>query len=637
MAYGIRKAVVIALLAAPGALTCSAATPAAAQRSLSPLSFAAAPLCQAPAPGRDACLGVAVTPKSRLSLPGARTPAVLTAGATAPTATPAVEYTKPWGPITPEHLRSAYGLSAVPAPAETQTVAIVDAYNDPHAEEDLAHFDKEFSLPECSKANGCFRKVNQEGKVSPLPSTEPGWALEIATDVETVHSLCSACHILLVEAQSAFPEDLAAGEDTAVALGANEISNSWGGEETAIDEAAFNHPGVVITAAAGDSGYLNWTSGKSYVDYPASSPHVVAVGGTRLQQEAGAWQGEAVWNDGGEAGKPPKPEGSASGGGCSQYFTAPAWQQGVADWSAVGCKEKRAAVDVAADGDPYTGVDVYDSTEVASRKGWNVLGGTSVASPIIASVFALAGGAQGVAYPARTLYEHLGGSGLHDVTVGSNGKCGKPFHEETGASGCTSEEEAKSCEAKGICLAGAGYDGPAGAGTPRGIGAFQPGAGAGEREGEERRAAEGSGTPAPAGGAGASAGGELPGSAPSPPPPAPAPGPVVRIAGVSALRLTHSALLALKRPRPRVSRLGYVFRISASARVRITLSRWTRVRWRGRWRWRWRVIARPVTLSAGPGRVTGRLSGARAITPGRYELTVTPHGGKPDSLIFKVR
>jgi hypothetical protein len=624
MAYGMRKAAVICALAAPGALICAFAAPARAQRALSPARFAAAPLCPPPAPGRDACLGVALTPRARLSLPGARARAPLTAGVTTPAVTAAVEYTTPWGPITPAQLRGAYGLSAIGAPSETQTVAIVDAYDDPHAEEDLAHFDETFGLPECSKSNGCFRKVNREGKPSPLPATNAGWALEIATDVETVHSVCPACHILLVEAQSAFSPALVAAEETAVELGATEISNSWGGEEPGVDEAAFNHPGVVITASSGDTGYLNWLEpGNSYANYPASSPHVVAVGGTRLEQEGGAWEGETVWNDGGE--KEHKLEGGASGGGCSEFFTSPAWQQDVADWSAIGCGEKRAVVDVAADGDPYTGVDVYDSTEVEGTKGWTVLGGTSVASPIIASVYALAGGAHGVSYPARTLYESAaaGSRALHSVTVGSNGKCAKPFEKNTGVSGCTSEEEAKSCEAKGICRAGTGYNGPAGVGTPNGIGAFQPGAGAKQEE-----PAHESAKPSPGVGSGSPAVSEPPAPAAA----APAPPPAVLVARVWALALTRSAIIALDELRPRVLRLGYAFSLNAPAQVRITLSHWTRVR-RHR---RWVMIARPVVISAAPGRVSGRLRGTHAITPGRYELTVTPGGGRPDSLVFQV-
>ena len=223
---------------------------------------------------------------------------------------------------------------------------------------------------------------------------------EISTDVEVSHAICQNCRIVLVETNSPEFADLEAGEDTAVALGATEISNSWGGEEPTIDSAAFNHPGIVITAAAGDEGYLNWTeakSGKKYyegADYPACSPHVVAVGGTRLTLSGGVRQSETVWNDG---------EG-AGGGGCSLKFTAQPWQQSVPDWSAVGCEDRRAVADVSADADPETGVAVYDSIPypeeqkgkiVTTELGWVPIGGTSVASPIIASMFALAGGAHG--------------------------------------------------------------------------------------------------------------------------------------------------------------------------------------------------------------------------------------------------
>jgi hypothetical protein len=132
-------------------------------------------------------------------------------------------------------------------------------------------------------------------------------------------------------------------------MGATEISNSWDGEEPVTDSAVFNHPGVVITAASGDNGYLNWQSPEpaaiGHVGYPASSPHVVAVGGTRLSLTSeGAWAGESVWNGYG-----------ATGSGCSETFGAPPWQQELPNWSAVGCGSKRAVADVSADADPYTG------------------------------------------------------------------------------------------------------------------------------------------------------------------------------------------------------------------------------------------------------------------------------------------
>jgi hypothetical protein len=283
------------------------------------------------------------------------------------------------------------------------------------------------------------------------------------------------------------------------------------------------------------------------------------VGGTRLLQNAGTWEGETVWNDGGE--KEGKKTGAgASGGGCSAVFAAPLWQQALPAWSGVGCV-RRAVADVSADADPYTGVDVYDSTATPSgNKGWTIIGGTSVASPIVASVFALAGGAHGVEYPARTLYENAAAitPHLHDVSVGSNGECKRPFGEGAGTSGCTTAEQASSCSARRICLAGAGYDGPSGVGTPAGTAAFQlPGHSTeGPAEAESTKATGSAGGGGGAGAAAAGASGQ-PVAGPSPTPVvSPAP-PRATVASVSALALTSSTLFALERARLRISRAGH--------------------------------------------------------------------------------
>jgi len=406
--------------------------------------------------------------------------------------------------LRPQDLHSAYLLPL--DGVGPNTVALVDAYNDPTAEADLKGYSEEFGLPECTTANGCFRQVNQNGEAGnlPFPKTTAeleaarngsaaerreageaaGWGVEISLDIEVAHATCQSCSILLVESNASSYAALEKAEKSAAALGAGEISNSWAGAETGetpeLDSAGpFNQPGIVITAASGDNGYLNWdatgSSGKGLLDFPASSPYVVAVGGTRLSLEAGgAWAGETVWNG-----------YHAGGGGCSAVFTAQPWQQSLSDWSAVGCASKRAVADVAADADPYTGVAVldtspeceyrYEEAEVVHVLHWCTLGGTSVASPLIASVFALAGGADGVAYPAQTLYENElhAPESLHDVTVGSNGECSKPYLTG-GLSACTpAEEAAASCASEAICLAGPGYDGPTGVGTPAGLAAFR--------------------------------------------------------------------------------------------------------------------------------------------------------------------
>ncbi len=462
-------------LAAPAA-TLGAST-AASNKPLAPSNYSTQQVCGAAGPGQARCLAVRLVPRTAAARAhnhpiGMSTRRVVTAG----------EPTEGVDGLTPEDLHRGYNL---PAQASSQqTIALVDAYNDPDAENDLEIYSKEFGLPLCTKANGCFRQINQEGNTSPLPTDEGGWSLEISLDIETAHAVCPNCKILLVEANSEGDRDLEAAENTAVAAGATEVSNSYGGGEAEGQDpaaAAYNHQGVVITASAGDQGYDNWDEGAFHeigasAEYPASSPDVVAVGGTRLELSEGTWIGESVWNDGSteEEGE----NGGAGGGGCSTKFTAPLWQQEVSDWSEVGCGSKRAVADVSADADPYTGLAVYDTEPYPEGRGtrvlgWTPVGGTSLASPIIAATFALAGGAQGVAYPASTLYAHLGTRSLHDVTVGSNGECTKEYDGETGVSECTVAEEEADCASELICVAHAGYDGPSGVGTPDGTGAFE--------------------------------------------------------------------------------------------------------------------------------------------------------------------
>ena len=255
----INPTAAVLALALSGAPALVGTPAAAAQPPLSPKNYGVGALCSAPAPGRAACFGLALVARAPLSLPGAR---ALAAPAGASRRVPSTEFKTPLGGLTPAQLRGAYGLAEVPAPSPTQTIAIVDAYDDPTAEADLATFSTQFGLPSCTEAEGCFRKVNEEGHASPLPawkgrSEERGWAMEIATDIDTSHAVCPSCHILLVEAKGPSDIDLFAAENSAAGLGANEISNSWGGSEPPQDNAAFDHPGIAITASSGDSGYLN--------------------------------------------------------------------------------------------------------------------------------------------------------------------------------------------------------------------------------------------------------------------------------------------------------------------------------------------------------------------------------------------
>jgi len=401
-------------------------------------------LCHAPRPGAAACLGLKLVPAS-LTPSDLHSGAIAQAGEAAGGARPAVRYKSPWpGYLTPERLHAAYSLPTETAASSLQTIAVVDAYDDPTAEADLGVYDKQFGLPECTTANGCFAKINQVGKASPLPAKEGEWASEISIDLQMAHAICQSCRVLLVEADSEEFTDLGAAVNAAVAAGATEISNSYGGPEqasyTGYATSYYNHPGVLITASSGDCGYLDQAclEEAGAAEFPASSADVLAVGGTTLTEAKKTWA-STVWEEGGS--------------GCSLAFTAPLWQSGLANFSATGCGSGRAVADVAAIGDPETGVDIYDSTPEGNGgpTGWGVWGGTSVASPIIAAELALDGGSHNVSYPAQTLYSHLGESdALYDVVSGSNGTC-------AGAS---------------ICQAGAGYDGPSGIGSPIGLDAF---------------------------------------------------------------------------------------------------------------------------------------------------------------------
>jgi len=319
----------------------------------------------------------------------------------------------------PADLRSAYKLTSNGSSA--QTIAIVDAYDDPNAEKDLAVYRAHFGLPACTTANGCFRKVNQSGGSTP-PRANASWAEEISLDLDMASAICPNCKILLVEASSASFTNLAAAVDRAAALHATEISNSYGGGEYStetIDQSHFNHPGIAITVSSGDSGYG--------VEFPAASQYVTAVGGTTLTRNTST-RGftETVWN--------------GAGSGCSRYVTKPSWQHDAS------CA-RRTVADVAAVANPNTGVSVYDTYGLGANGGWLVFGGTSVAAPIIAGVYALAGNAASITYGSFS-YSHTGS--LFDVTSGSNGSCGGTY----------------------LCAGKVGYDGPTGNGTPNGTGAF---------------------------------------------------------------------------------------------------------------------------------------------------------------------
>ena len=319
-------------------------------------------------------------------------------------------------------IQSAYGLAGLKSGG--RTVAIVDAYGYPNAASDLDVFRTANALGSCTVASGCLTIINQAGG-STLPAFDLTWAGEQALDLDAVSAACPDCKILLVQADSADLSDLGPAVNTAANWpGVVAISNSYsttGGDETDSTYGSYyNHPGIAVVAATGDDGY-------SGAVYPASSRYVTAVGGTTLTRAANTrgWT-ETAW--------------SGSGSGCSTLNGAPVGQSS----TVTGCTG-RALADVSADADPYTGLMVYGPSTSSTNSSWQQWGGTSLAAPIVASVFALAGKPAG--YSNDMLYQAQA-TGFYDITTGSNGTCTT------------------------WCTAKTGWDGPTGLGTPNGIAAF---------------------------------------------------------------------------------------------------------------------------------------------------------------------
>jgi subtilase family serine protease len=370
-------------------ITASVSAPALAAPALGPAS--SVNFCAPAEPGHATCLAKRVVSKATRS------------GASVPSG------------FGPGEIRSAYNLSA--KAGSGRTVAVVGAYDDPTAESDLATYRKKFNLAPCTTKNGCFRKMNQTGG-SARPKFSAGWASESSLDIEMVSAACASCKILLVEATTSSMSDLATAVNYAATQRVSAISNSYGSSDTT-QSAAYNHPGIAVVAAAGDSGYG--------AGAPASFSTVIAVGGTSLKKSKNArgWT-ETAWG--------------SSGSLCATKSAKPAWQT-----SSTKCSGKGLA-DVSAVADPNTGVAVYIGTKINGVSGWQVTGGTSAAAPIIAGVYAMSGRTS--SYPASYTWAHA--SGLNDVTSGANGKCATAVW----------------------CKAGRGWDGPTGLGTPNGTSSF---------------------------------------------------------------------------------------------------------------------------------------------------------------------
>jgi hypothetical protein len=441
-------------------------TPAAAGRHTKTLRDGLAagdlrPLCGPVGSRRARCMSYALTESGLAAAPLVASRTTLGKGHFAP---------QGYGP---DDLQAAYSLTkAAKSNGFGAVVAIVDAFDDPQAEHDLAVYRAQYGLPPCTSANRCFQKVNQDGRPRPLPpaptADASGWTAETSLDLDMVSANCPNCRILLVESNDDYLNNLGTAVNAAANLGAVAISNSYAAQESSTDPAPiaqggllpyYVHPHVAVVVASGDYGYA--FSGNSYgALIPAAFPSVVAVGGTELTPNPHSKRGwdEAAWD--------------GTGSGCSAYEAMPPWQQ--ADPNCVGSGtdsagnaqtfSSRIYGDVAYDASAYTGVAVYDSNGQFGTNGWGVLGGTSVASPAIAAIYGLAGyGAPGgildvlsrherdereYPFPAQKLYESKGS--LFDIAGGTNGDCSAGY----------------------LCTARPGFDGPTGNGTPNGIGAF---------------------------------------------------------------------------------------------------------------------------------------------------------------------
>ena len=321
---------------------------------------------------------------------------------------------------TPANLQDAYKTTGKTG-VSTTIVAAVDAFGYTNAETDLGTYRSQWGLPACTTANGCFKKLNQNGQQGSYPAQDIGWAQESALDLDMLSAMCPSCQIWLVEANDNSYNNLATAVNTAASLGAHVISNSYGGGESGTQsfEASYNHNHVAVTASTGDNGF------GAGPQFPATSPHVIAVGGTHLVTD-GSQRGwaETVW--------------SGAGSGCSTIYAKPAWQ---ADPTCT----KRMEADVSAVADPATGVAVFGPNG-AGVGTWLVFGGTSVSAPLVGGVY----GVNGKPVKSYAKLTYTKASKLYDVTSGSNGSCGGTYY----------------------CTGKPGYDGPTGNGTPHGIAAF---------------------------------------------------------------------------------------------------------------------------------------------------------------------
>lgn len=325
--------------------------------------------------------------------------------------------------FTPSQIRHAYGFDqitftsghhTVAGDGRGQTIAIVDAFDDPNIASDLALFDQTYGLP----APPSFTKLDQFGGTN-YPAGNTSWPLETSLDVEWSHAVAPGANIVLVEANSASFPDMMTAVDTARHLpGVSVVSMSWGLWEAevalsysipaldAVLTTPSGHSGITFVASAGDTGSAQAP------EWPSISPNVLSVGGTTLTKadSNGTYGSETAWTLG--------------GGGIGTTETEPSWQQTVQSTG------RRTNPDVSYNGDPQTGYAVYDSipysSATGSGSGWWQVGGTSAGSPQWSALLAIANQGraltrQGPLNQAQVIMYSLSTADFHDITTGTNG------------------------------------------------------------------------------------------------------------------------------------------------------------------------------------------------------------------------
>lgn len=349
----------------------------------------------------------------------------------------------------PSQLRAAYHLPALYAKGITgkgQTIVIVDSFGSPTIKSDLAAFDKAFGIA----APPAFTIIHPEGKIPAFNGSADmaGWASETTLDVEYAHAFAPGAKILLVETPvsetegvAGFPQIVKAEEYVLAHYKVGVISQSFSAtEETfknyaqlaplraAYTDASKHH--VTVLAASGDAGATDFNSVSSTTYYtrrvtswPDSDPLVTAVGGTQLKQSGSSYTSVA-WNDTANAGWEAYSTGSAasrvptaSGGGTSEFFARPSWQNSVKAITGA----RRGVPDISMSAACNGSVTIYSSFQGA---GWSLICGTSEATPEFAAIVALAdqvaGHPLGLINPKLYTLLARHAPGLVDVTSGNN-------------------------------------------------------------------------------------------------------------------------------------------------------------------------------------------------------------------------